>query len=78
MVRLQLNIFLLKEQCTLYTVLYSTRMKGGRYSPLSNSAWQQERGVTVFPCLHSGHSGGTATGDSTWLPPDLEAMEAKS
>ena len=35
-------------------------------------------GGTVFPRLHSGRSGGTATGDSTGLPPDLDAMEAMS
>ena len=67
MVRLQLNIFQLPVYSTKETVYHRLQLE-----------MVAGEGGTVFPRLHSGRSGETATGDSTWLPPDLEAMEAVS
>ena len=67
MVRMQLNIFQL--------LVYSTKEMVYHRLQLEMVAGE---GGTVFPRLHSGRSGETATGDSTWLPPDLKAMEAMS
>ena len=71
MVRLQLKIYFYASsvQCT---------DAGGTVFPCLQLGVAAGEGGMVFPHLHSGRSGGTATGDSTWLPPDLEAMEALS
>ena len=72
MVRLQLNIFL----CTLA----ANRNKGGTVFPRLQLSVVAGEGGQCFPVctVVAAGGGGTATGDSTWVPPDLQAMEAKS
>ena len=71
MVRLQLKMY-------FYTSSVQCTVKGGTVFPRLQLGVAAGEGGKVYPRLHSGRSGGTATGDSTWLPPDLEAMEAVS